>query len=326
MLPLPENSFEGSYVAVSGRPGERTVHIVNGKTGVEIAGTVTGVGRVNTRRHRPFIRVDNNENFDYSPVDYNGDSHDYGDYGYDYNDADGLVGRRDPLAGDGANRPGFLGRGKTRRNPPLPRCSYINTDFFGDDVGDGKGLTAASALECKSACQRADYCLFWTFRPGWARGCYLKRGRRGDPTPTNAIPKEGYISGTKLDTCVCLSNSVNEEEQVCPVKTTQYVYPWHRKRPNGYDGNVRFDYDDDEVRRRPIDDGLVGGVEPVTLPPPVGIGGSTGGRKNRARTRAGLVAPVSAPAAGRKGVEPTTTTTTSAPSDEEDKNKDVELI
>ena len=55
-------------------------------------------------------------------------------------------------------------------------------------------------------------------------------------------------------------------KQVCPVKTTQYVYPWHRKRPNGYDGNVRFDYDDDEVKRRPIDDGLVGGVEPVTLP------------------------------------------------------------
>jgi hypothetical protein len=38
-LPLPESSFEGSYVAVSGRPGERTVHIVNGKTGLEIAGT-----------------------------------------------------------------------------------------------------------------------------------------------------------------------------------------------------------------------------------------------------------------------------------------------
>jgi hypothetical protein len=37
--PLPDNSFEGSYVAVSGRPGERTVHIVNGRTGVEIAGT-----------------------------------------------------------------------------------------------------------------------------------------------------------------------------------------------------------------------------------------------------------------------------------------------
>jgi hypothetical protein len=28
----------------------------------------------------------------------------------------------------------------------VPRCSYINTDFFGDDIGDGKGLTASSAL------------------------------------------------------------------------------------------------------------------------------------------------------------------------------------
>jgi len=52
---------------------------------------VTGVGRVNTRRRRPFIKVDNNENFDYSPVDYNGDNNDYGDYGYDYNDDAGLV-------------------------------------------------------------------------------------------------------------------------------------------------------------------------------------------------------------------------------------------
>ena len=52
---------------------------------------MTGVSRVNTRRRRPFIKVDNNENFDYSPVDYNGDNNDYGDYGYDYNDADGLV-------------------------------------------------------------------------------------------------------------------------------------------------------------------------------------------------------------------------------------------
>ena len=49
VLPLPENSFEGSYVAVAGRPGERTVHIVNGKTGVEIAGT--GEKRLQEQRH-----------------------------------------------------------------------------------------------------------------------------------------------------------------------------------------------------------------------------------------------------------------------------------
>ena len=49
ILPLPvgdkgtinpdETSFEGSYVAVSGRPGSRTVHVVNGRGGVNIAGT-----------------------------------------------------------------------------------------------------------------------------------------------------------------------------------------------------------------------------------------------------------------------------------------------
>ena len=55
VLPLPvgdedslnadETSFEGSYVAVSGRPGSRTVHVVNGRGGVNIAGT----GRYNLR-------------------------------------------------------------------------------------------------------------------------------------------------------------------------------------------------------------------------------------------------------------------------------------
>ena len=34
-----DSTFEGSYVAVSGRPGERTVHVVNGRGGVNRAGT-----------------------------------------------------------------------------------------------------------------------------------------------------------------------------------------------------------------------------------------------------------------------------------------------
>ena len=51
ILPLPEgdgkglkpdeSTFEGSYVAVSGRPGSRTVHVVNGRGGVNLAGTGT---------------------------------------------------------------------------------------------------------------------------------------------------------------------------------------------------------------------------------------------------------------------------------------------
>jgi len=36
---LDSNSFEGSYVAISGRPGERTVHAVNGRTEFEIDNT-----------------------------------------------------------------------------------------------------------------------------------------------------------------------------------------------------------------------------------------------------------------------------------------------
>ena len=51
VLPLPvgdtgtvepdESTFEGSYIAVSGRPGSRTVHVVNGRGGVNLAGTGT---------------------------------------------------------------------------------------------------------------------------------------------------------------------------------------------------------------------------------------------------------------------------------------------
>ena len=58
----------------------------------------------------------------------------------------------------------------------LPRCSYWNTELRGDDVGDGRGLTAGSAYGCKQACIDQQNCQFWTYRRGWARDCYLKRG------------------------------------------------------------------------------------------------------------------------------------------------------
>ena len=61
----------------------------------------------------------------------------------------------------------------------INRCSYINTDFVGDDVGDGKGISTGSAINCKQACQNSDTCKFYSYRDGWARDCYLKRGRRG---------------------------------------------------------------------------------------------------------------------------------------------------
>merc|ERR1712224_260501 len=78
-----------------------------------------------------------------------------------------------------------------------------------------------------------DACQFWTYREGWARDCYLKRGRRGDPTYTNAVPKVGYVSGTKGDICSCLENSANSDEEVCPVSYSRPIYPWKpRKNKN----------------------------------------------------------------------------------------------
>ena len=78
----------------------------------------------------------------------------------------------------GIPAPGLIPVGPPRSaDSLLPKCSYINTDFDGDDVGDGRGLTTGSAYECKQACIDTDACEFWTFRRGWARDCYLKRGR-----------------------------------------------------------------------------------------------------------------------------------------------------
>ena len=109
---------------------------------------------------------------------------------------------------------------------PLPRCTYLNTDIYGDDVGDGKGISTGSAAGCKEACADLEVCQFWTYRDGWARDCYLKRGRRGDPTSSNAVPKVGYVSGTKGDVCICLPNSSNPDEEVCPISYSRYYVKW----------------------------------------------------------------------------------------------------
>ena len=68
---------------------------------------------------------------------------------------------------------------------------------------------------------------------GWARDCYLKRGRRGDPTSTNAVPKVGYVSGTKGDICACLPNSSNNDEEVCPISYSRPIYPWKPRKNRG---------------------------------------------------------------------------------------------
>lgn len=165
----------------------------------------------------------------------------------------------------------------------IPRCSYVNTDFLGDDVGDGKGISTGSAIACKQACQENNVCKFWSFRDGWARDCYLKRGRRGDPNPTGAIPKIGYVSGTKgNDDCLCLPNGANSDEEICPLKSSRPVFPWKNvdgvgrsKDKNDKDRPFRFDYDDYELGLAVdgVDDGL-----PLVEAPSGGDGPNLQGR------------------------------------------------
>lgn len=237
VLPLNENSFEGSYVAVSGRPGQRTVHVVNGRDG-NFAGTVYGdpyYGYVvrgqsgpGQSGHSPNAGVGPIGDYDYV-FDLDGDG------GADF--YDGPLGARPAVPGFeplGEPRPGLVTK---KRNEvgfsPLPRCTYLNTDIYGDDVGDGKGISTGSAAGCKEACAELEVCQFWTYRDGWARDCYLKRGKRGDPTSSNAVPKVGYVSGTKGDICVCLPNSSNPDEEVCPISYSRPIYPWKPRRRGG---------------------------------------------------------------------------------------------
>ncbi len=173
--------FEGSYVAVSGRPGAHTVHAVNGRGSVAIE-----PGRVPVVAHA-------------IPVD--GIGH-------------GIAGG-------------------------LPKCSYLDTDFFGNDVGDGRGLTTGSPYACKEACIDQDGCSFWTFRHGWARDCYLKRAADDDDDerPEGIEFKPGFVSGTVGNRCSCLRN---DGDRICPTRRRGGVgFPWRRQGP-------RFDYDDDE--------------------------------------------------------------------------------
>jgi len=230
-LPDLSNPSEESYVAVSGRPGQRTVHVVNGRGG-DFAGTVlAGPG---DSGHSP------NANTGYGDYDYVFDLDNDGDADF----YDGPLGARPAVPGFeplGEPRPGLITKGRDKIGfSPLPRCTYLNTDLYGDDVGDGKGISTGSATGCKEQCAAQDSCQFWTFREGWARDCYLKRGRRGDPTYTNAVPKVGYVSGTKGDICSCLANSANSDEEVCPISYSRPVYPWKpRKNKNTGRGRGR---------------------------------------------------------------------------------------
>ena len=41
VVPIDASQFEGSYVAISGRPGKRVLHVINGRGGFNYAGTVS---------------------------------------------------------------------------------------------------------------------------------------------------------------------------------------------------------------------------------------------------------------------------------------------
>ena len=89
----------------------------------------------------------------------------------------------------------------------------------------------------------------------------------GDPNPQSAIPKIGFISGTKgNDDCLCLPNGADTSEEICPVRSTRPIYPWKKKGTRnrdktGNDGTFRFDYDDyDYFNRLGGDDGIDPGV------------------------------------------------------------------
>merc|ERR1712212_516592 len=121
---------------------------------------------------------------------------------------------------------------------PLPKCSYLNTDFVGDDlefVADngrvGEGINAGSARACKARCRLEEACNFWTYREGdnrdtLTRDCFLKEGTPGLPVPREAVPRLGFVSGTQDNNCICIK-SEDEEDEVCPVKDpVGLVYPW----------------------------------------------------------------------------------------------------
>merc|ERR1711971_1308056 len=141
-------------------------------------------------------------------------------------------------AGAVYQNPGYrprLGSSGRRSGVPLPKCSYINTDFPGDDLyldgATSAGLNAGSARACKSRCKLEELCNFWTYREGdnrdtLTRDCFLKEGTPGLPVPREAVPRLGFVSGTQDNNCICIK-SEEEDDEVCPIKEPRgLVYPW----------------------------------------------------------------------------------------------------
>jgi len=226
----PVAGYEGSYVAVSGQPGRGSVHVVEN---VQALGhdSVTVVNGVSVRsRHGSRTAV-----VPVSPVAPPPVVH------------PAIVAPTTHAVVAPAQTPVVLQASPAvapQPGPrqvingdrlPLPKCSYINTDFPGDDLileGDEEpGINAGSARACKARCRLEDACSFWTYKEGFSRDtfrkdCYLKEGTPGLPVPREAVPRLGFVSGTQDNNCVCIK-SEDEEDEVCPIKEPRgLVYPW----------------------------------------------------------------------------------------------------
>jgi len=208
----PLAGIEGSYAAVSGTPGRGSVHLVEnvpslGDHSVTVVNGVRSISHHHPRRpnlHRVL-----------PPVDH-------------------PLLARPVLVQPQHVLPSVVA---ARERLPLPKCSYINTEFVGDDLRledeerRGEGVNAGSARACKARCRLDDRCDFWTYREGIGRdvstkNCFLKEGNRGERAPREAVPRLGFVSGTKDNNCSCLT-SEDEEDEVCPIKDPRgLVYPW----------------------------------------------------------------------------------------------------
>merc|ERR1711971_1177791 len=225
----PVAGFEGSYVAVSGHPGRGSVHVVENvpALGRDSVTVVNGVR----------LRARNGLNTALIPVAPPPVAHPVLAQTPVFQ-AQPVV----PLAPvapiapvapvQPAPRPVINGD-----RLPLPKCSYINTDFPGDDLlleendDNQPGINAGSARACKARCRLEDRCSFWTYKEGFSRDtftrdCFLKEGTPGLPVPREAVPRLGFVSGTQDNNCVCIK-SEDEDDEVCPIKEPRgLVYPW----------------------------------------------------------------------------------------------------
>jgi len=223
----PIAGFEGSYVAVSGTPGRGSVHVVENVPGLgsDSVVVVNGVQvRTRGRADTALVPVQPVP----PPVPHPAVVQPVPVQPVAVPVQPAIVPVQGPPQLPAA-------RPVTGDRLPLPKCSYINTDFPGDDLilddYTEPGINAGSARACKARCRLEEACSFWTYKEGFSRDtvtldCFLKEGTPGLPVPREAVPRLGFVSGTQDNNCVCIK-SEDEEDEVCPIKDPRgLVYPW----------------------------------------------------------------------------------------------------